>query len=291
MGRAIIEHIGFFGNQRRNRGMPDKCSFQNRDSEHKTARMHARTVLLDFYNQPAYHQWLWEETSAGTASQVSDDHFFTCILLLACSSGAAICQSAVCGITTWSNFLLQNEMEGAGRIWIQEESLPSLPESLPVSFNTQSSSQWHLSIAAYFRKSHFSIIHIPYANSRPSIERIIWSSSTSLCSSFHTGEFLSICSSIPHFCLSFLPFSKSSAPHWRMPSHLTFILFRFPFGELFIWMPSQFFLNQTQHFCSRMHTPCSHRYVWGGFGLHEKDLSQSPTHLKCSLTRHTKKNF
>lgn len=166
------------------------------------------------------------------------------------------------GITAWSNFLLQNEMEGAGRIWIQEESLPSLPESLPVSFNTHSSSQWHLCIAAYFRKSHFSVIHIPYANSRPSIERIIWSSSTSLCSSFHTGEFLSICSSIPHFCLSFLPFSKSSAPHWRMPSHLTFILFRFPFGELFIWMPSQFFLTQTQHFCSRMHTPCSHRYVW-----------------------------
>lgn len=116
MGRAIIEHIGFFCNQRRNRGMPDKCSFQNRDSEHKTAQMHARTVLLDFYNQPAYHQWLWEETFAGTASQVSDDHFFICILLLACSSGAAICQSAVVlqpGAIFYSR-MKWKELEGSG---------------------------------------------------------------------------------------------------------------------------------------------------------------------------------
>jgi len=92
------------------------ASLQYRDIGQKNSQMQARTILISM--QPIIgnllSMYLRKKSPAEIDEKVFDDHLLMSILLLACSSGTALCQLVVCGVAAWRNFQCKNEMKVAG---------------------------------------------------------------------------------------------------------------------------------------------------------------------------------
>lgn len=164
MGGTIFGNIVFLANQMKNGGMPDKCFFLEQRYGTENFLYVYQNNTARFVKPARLSSVSLRGNPAGIASRVwSDDYLFMCSLLLVCSPGAALCGSAVCGISAWSNFYSRikwKKLERAGSE--RNVGLPFLGLcQWPHSFNTHPSLQWRLCVTAHFRKEILQLLISP----------------------------------------------------------------------------------------------------------------------------------
>ena len=218
-----------------------------------------------------------------------------CRLLLVCSPGAALCWSAVCGISAWRNFYSRTkwkELAPRGKLAFPSwGSASDLVASTSVHHHRDICVQQHTlgkKFCSHLYPLHWfqailSLVHwkdymilvcitLVFLSYQRLLGNLQQCSSHQRPLTFPLALTKELCSSMKDALLSYT--RTPSASHLENCSVVQLV------SSLL-----------DLHSCSSMYTTCTHSYIWDGFGFHKEDFSQSLALPMGSLSRHRNTKF